>query len=300
MVPDYHALAAFHAVAELCSFREASERMGVTRSAVSQAVRRLEERLGVALFQRTTRSVVLTEEGTALFERLAPALQDISVAVEVTTDRQDRPSGLLKLAVSSIADRFLSGPYLAGFLSAYPDIRLDLTLTDLPFDVVGDGFDAGVRLGEFIEKDMVAVPIADQERQVVVCSPGYLARHGEPTHPRDLLEHRCIGWRPRHDVAAYRWEFAEEGHEFRVDVDAAITVNQMGTMVDLAVAGAGITFGMETSFAPHLESGALVKVLEPYCPPFDGFYLHYPSRRTAPPKLRALIDYVRQQRGRSA
>ena len=298
MAPDYHALAAFHAVAELQSFRQASERLGVTRSAVSQSVRRLEDRLGVALFQRTTRSVTLTTEGQSLFERLSPALDDISAAVEATTDRHDRPSGLLKLAVSSIADRFLAGPYLAGFLAAYPEIRLDLTLTDLSFDVVDEGFDAGVRLGEFIEKDMIAVPIAHEERQVAVCSPDYLAKFGAPAHPRDLLEHRCIGWRPRPDVAAYRWEFSEDGHDFRVDVDPAVTVNQMGTMVDLATCGAGITFGLETSFQEALGKGQLVVVLEEFCPAFDGFYLHYPSRRTAPPKLRALIDYVRDQRGR--
>ena len=296
MAPDYHALAAFQAVAETQSFRQASERLGVTRSAVSQAVRRLEERLGLALFQRTTRSVTLTPEGLALFERLSPALVDIQAAVEATTDRQDRPSGTLKLAVSSIADRFLSGAYLAGFLAAYPEIRLDLTLTDLSFDVVAEGFDAGVRLGEFIEKDMVAVPIAGLERQVAVCSASYLAQHGTPHHPRDLLDHRCIGWRSRPEVAPYRWEFSENGHDFRVDINAAVTVNQMGTMIDLAVAGAGITFGMESSFKAQLDTGELVTVLEAYCPSFDGFYLHYPSRRTAPPKLRALIDYVRSRR----
>jgi DNA-binding transcriptional LysR family regulator len=293
MSPDLNALAVFALIAEEKSFRAAADRLGVTRSAVSQTIRRLEETLGIALIQRTTRSVSLTEAGERLNVSLAPAIAEIRVAIETTASLRGRPRGLLRLAVSSIAETFLAGPFLAGFAAAYPDIQLDITVTDEEFDIVTESYDAGVRLGEVIEQDMIAVPVSGEQRQSAVCAPSYLERFGAPKHPRELAAHRCIGWRPAPKVAPYRWEFGEDGKEFAVAVAPEITTNDMALMIKLAISGAGITFGMEESFRPAVERGELVPILEEYCPRFAGFYLYYPSRRNLAPKLRALISHLR-------
>jgi len=295
MQPDLNALAVFALVAEERSFRAAADRLGVTRSAVSQTIRRLEEVLGTALVRRTTRSVSLTEAGEHLHAQVGPAIAEMRTAVETTGSLGGRPRGQLRLAVSSIAERFLSGPFLARFAEANPEIQLDIDVTDEEFDIVAEGYDAGVRLGEVIEQDMIAVPIAGDERQLAVCSPTYRDRFGLPSHPRELVAHRCIGWRPAPKTAPYRWEFADEGQEFSVSVEPEITTNDMALMIKLAVAGAGITFGMEESFAPAIDRGELIPVLESYCPYFSGFYLYYPSRRNLAPKLRALIEHVRRR-----
>ena len=294
MSPDINALVVFALVAEERNFRAAADRLGVSRSAVSQTIKRLEESLGIALVQRTTRSVSLTEAGERLHAEVGPAVADMRSALEATQALRDRPRGQLRLAVSSIAERFLSGPFLAAFCTANPDIQLDITVTDEEFDIVAEGYDAGVRLGEVIDEDMIAVPVADDERQIAVCSPAYRDRFGLPSHPAELAQHRCIGWRPAPKVAPYRWEFADQGREFRVEVAPEITTNEMSLMIKLAVAGAGITFGMEESFRRAIERGDLIPVLENYCPRFAGFYLYYPSRRNAAPKLRALIDHLKR------
>jgi len=291
---DLNALAIFVLVAEERNFRAAADRLGVTRSAVSQSIRKLEERLGIALVQRTTRSVSLTEAGERLLADLGPALSDVRAALAATQDLRAGPRGRLRLAVSSIAERFLSGPFLAGFVAANPEVELDVTVTDEEFDIVAAGFDAGVRLGEVIEQDMIAVAIGGEERQLAVCAPAYRARSGVPAHPRDLAAHRCIGWRPGPRLPPYRWEFAEDGKEFSVAVEPEITTSDMALMIKLAVAGAGITFGMEESFRPALARGELEPLLAEFCPYFPGFYLYYPSRRTVAPKLRALVEHLRR------
>jgi DNA-binding transcriptional LysR family regulator len=291
---DLNALAVFALVAEERSFRAAADRLGVTRSAVSQTISRLEESLGIALVQRTTRSVSLTEAGERLHAEVAPAIAEMRTAVEMTGSLGGSPRGQLRLAVSSIAERFLSGPLLASFAAANPEIQIDINVTDEEFDIVAEGYDAGVRLGEVIEQDMIALPVAAEERQLPVCSPGYRNRFGVPAHPRELATHRCIGWRPAPKAAPYRWEFAEGGREFSVSVEPEITTNDMALMIKLAVDGAGITFGMEESFGPSIGRGELVPLLEDYCPYFSGFYLYYPSRRNVAPKLRALIEHVRR------
>lgn len=293
MLHDLNMLSVFALVAEERSFRAAGERLGVSRSAVSQTIRRLEESLGIALVRRTTRSVSLTEAGEQLYEDVAPAIAGMRVALRQTEQWRDRPRGQLRLAVSSIAERFLSGPFLTGFISANPEIQLDVTVTDEEFDIVAEGYDAGVRLGEVIEQDMIAVPVAGDERQLPVCSLAYLDSFGIPRHPADLAGHRCIGWRPSPKAVPYRWEFAEAGKDFSVAVSPEITTNDMALMIKLAVAGAGITFGMEESFRPYIERGELVALLEEYCPRFAGFYLYYPSRRNLAPKLRALVEHVK-------
>jgi DNA-binding transcriptional LysR family regulator len=293
---DLNALATLAAVARARSFRVAAEQLGVTRSAVSQAVRKVEDALGVAVLRRTTRSVTLTEAGEALLERLGPALAEIQAATEAASDGQGRPTGVLRLAVSSIAESFLSGELLAAFRAAHPGVRLDILVTDEEFDIVAHGFDAGVRLGEVVEHDMIAVPIGTDQRQIVVAAPAYLAAAGTPLHPRDLTQHACIGWRSSTDVAPYRWEFAEEGREFAVAVDPEVTTNDMGLMVGMALAGAGLTVGMAETFAPWLNDGRLCAVLDPFCPPLPGFFLFYPSRRHLAPKLRAMVDHVKAWR----
>ncbi|MFE0015502.1 LysR family transcriptional regulator [Mesorhizobium sp. NPDC059054] len=293
MADDFEGISVFLAVAEARNFRLAGERLGVTRSAVSQALQRLEDRIGTALVQRTTRSVSLTEAGEMFYDMVRPSAQDITEAVQAVRETQMRPSGLLKVAVSSIAERFISGPSLAGFLAAHPQVRLDITITDAEFDIVAEGYDAGVRLGEVIEQDMVAVPVSAEQRQCAVASPGYLSRHDRPLHPRDLADHVCIGWRPRPDAAPYRWEFTENGRDFELAVEPVMTTNEMGMMIRMACAGAGITFGMVETFEPYFARGELEPLLGDYCPPFAGFYLYFPRRHRQPLKLRALVDHVR-------
>jgi DNA-binding transcriptional LysR family regulator len=293
MTPDLNQISVFLAAAEAKSFRLAAERLGVTRSAVSQAIRKMEDRMGVALLQRTTRSVSLTEAGLRLHERVAPAIAEVTDALDTARDLPAQPTGQLRLAVSSIAERFIAGPLLASFTLAYPGIQLDITVTDDEFDIVAEGFDAGVRLGEVIEQDMIAVPVSAEQRQVVVAAPSYLQRFGAPAHPSELTRHCCIGWRPAPDVAPYRWEFEQDGREFDVAVNPRVTTNDMWVMVRTACAGGGLTFGMEELFRPYIARGELVTLLDAWLPPFPGFFLYFPERRNLPPKLRALIDHAR-------
>ncbi len=293
---DLNSIATFVAVAEARSFRAAGDKLGVTRSAVSQSMRRLEAELGIALLQRTTRSVSLTEAGERFLAEVGPALAGIGAAATSVADRAERPSGLLRLAVSSIAEAFISGLLLAAFREAHPAVRLDVTVTDEEFDIVAEGYDAGVRLGEVIEQDMVAIPASGRQRQLVVAAPAYLERFGVPGHPGELAGHRCIGWRPAPGVVPYRWEFAEGDREFDVAVEPEVTTNDMGLMIRTACAGAGLTFGMAESFAPWIARGELVPVLEDYCPSFPGFFLYFPNRRNLAPKLRALVDHMKAWR----
>jgi DNA-binding transcriptional LysR family regulator len=296
MMSDLNALAVFAVVAEEKNFRAAADRMGVTRSAVSQTIRKLEETLGIALVNRTTRSVALTEAGERLYADAAPALAEMQGAIEAASSLGGHPTGRLNLAVSSIAEGFLSGPLLASFAEENPQVKLHVTVTDREFDIVTEGYDAGVQLGEIIAQDMIAVPILGDERQLAVASPAYLQRHGTPAHPRELATRRCVGWRTAPGVAHYRWEFEEAGKEFSVTVADTITTTDMALIVKLAVAGAGIGFGMEESFRREIDRGELVPILEDFCPYFSGFYLYYPSRRNMAPKLRALVDHLRRYR----
>jgi DNA-binding transcriptional LysR family regulator len=290
---DMNLLPLFQAVAEEDNFRAAADRLGVTRSAVSQGIRRLEDGIGTALVTRTTRSVRLTEAGEKLRAALSQPMADITVALEHLA-AEDQPRGLLKLAVTSIAEDFLSGPLLSRFAEANPAVTIDVTVTDEEFDIVAAGFDAGVRLGEVIEQDMIAVPVGGDQREAVVAAPAYLARHGGPSHPRDLIHHRCIGWRPAPNVAPHRWEFAKNGVEFDVAVEPQITTNDLHLMLRSALCGAGITFALRETFRPYVERGELVWLLEDFLPPFPGFYLYYPQRRNMAPKLRALVEHVRR------
>ncbi|MQX92136.1 LysR family transcriptional regulator [Sinorhizobium meliloti] len=292
---DMNLLPLFLAVAEEDNFRAAADRLGVTRSAVSQGIRRLEDVFGTTLVTRTTRSVRLTEAGERLREALSQPLSDIGTALDRVAG-EDEPRGLLRIAVTSIAEQFLSGPLIASFAQAHPKVAIDVTVTDEEFDIVAAGFDAGVRLGEVIEQDMIAVPLTGDQRELAVAAPTYLAVRGTPAHPRELVHHRCIGWRRAPNVAPYRWEFEENGVPFDVAVEPQITTNDLRFMLRSALCGAGITFATEETFRPFVETGELVPLLQDFLPPFPGFFLYFPQRRNMTPKMRALIEHVRRWR----
>ncbi|HFQ6854395.1 TPA: LysR family transcriptional regulator [Enterobacter cloacae] len=296
---DLNLLPVFIAVAEEHSFSKAAARLGVTRSAVSQGIRRLEDAFGTMLVMRTTRSVNLTEAGERLHKSLSLPVAGIEAAFDDMAS-DDMPRGLLRIAVTSIAEEFLSGPLIASFAAANPAVTLDIVVTDEEFDIVAAGYDAGVRLGEVIEKDMIAILLTGKQREMVVASPSYLAANGTPIHPSELIHHRCIGWRPAPDVAPYRWPFEENGKAFDLAIEPQITTNDLRLMLRLALAGGGITLATQETFRPYIEGGQLVLLLDDFLPHFPGFYLYFPQRRNIAPKLRALIDHVREWRQQSA
>ncbi|MCS2164544.1 LysR family transcriptional regulator [Scandinavium manionii] len=293
MTVDKNALEVFVLVAQTRNFRIAAERLGVTRSAISQTLRRLEEQLNISLMHRTTRSINLTEAGKQLYDEVAPAIEQLNCAVTDIAEQIAEPRGQLRLAVSSIAERIIGGKLLADFISAYPHIELEITITDDEFDIVEQGYDAGVRLGEVIAQDMIAIPVSTLQRQVVVASPGYITQYGAPQHPNELINHRCIGWRKSPGIAPYRWEFAEQGRDFDVNVSPQLTTNDMGVMIRTVCAGGGVSFGMAETFQPFIDRGELVSLLDDWLPTFPGFYLYFSGRKHLAPKVRAFIDHVR-------
>ena len=298
MSNDFDGMAVLVAVAEAKGFRAAGERLGVSGSAVSQALRKLEERLGVPLVQRTTRSVRLTEAGERMYAAARRALDELREASGAVGELGGSPRGTLRLHVAGAALGFLSAPLLAGYLAEHPHVRLDLFISDEPLDIVTEGFDAGIRLGEVIDRDMIAVPVSGDLRLVVVGAPSYLAQHGTPTHPRELVEHECINWHPTAAAPAYRWEFTEDGRDFAVDVRARVLTNDPSLNVRLALEGVGLTLADESRSREGITSGALVAVLDEFSTPFPGFYLYYPQRRLASAALRELVDYLRRARRR--
>ena len=277
MIDDLDGMAVFVAVAEAKGFRAAGERLGVSGSAVSQSLRRLEERLGVALVRRTTRSVNLTEAGERLYASARPALDDLRAAATAVSEMSSEPRGTLRLQVAGAAESFLSGPLLADFLAAHPQLRLDILVSDQPLDIVAEGFDAGIRLGEVIDRDMIAVPVSGELRLIVVGAPSYFARRRKPKHPRDLVEHDCINWHPTAEAPPYRWEFTENGRDFSVDVRARVLTNDPSLNVRLAFAGAGLTLADERRSRDGIASGQLVPVLEKFSTPFPGILPLLPS-----------------------
>ncbi|MES2785306.1 MAG: LysR substrate-binding domain-containing protein [Pseudomonadota bacterium] len=291
---DLNLLPLFIAVSEEKSFASAAIRLGVTRSAVSQGIRRLEDSCKIALVTRTTRSVRLTEAGQRLLEMISRPIVDVQVALEGVSGEANSHS-VLRIAATSIAESFLSGPLIASFIAKHPRITLDITVTDEIFDIVAGGFDAGVRLGEVIEQDMVAVALTGEQQEAVVATREYFEQNGVPKHPRELINHRCIGWRPAPDLSPHRWEFAENGVAFDVDVGPQVTTNDLRLMIRSALAGGGITFALKDNFQPYIESGDLILALESYLPKFPGFFLYFPSRRNMESKLRVFIDHIRER-----
>lgn len=285
-------LAVFSVVAQHGSFRAAARELGIAPSAVSHSVSVLEARLGVRLLARTTRSVAPTEEGAALLERLRPALSEIDLALEQTVEARDRPAGNLRLNVPRTAAELVLTPRLAAFVTAYPDIRLEIVSEDRFTDVVEAGFDAGVRLGESLQRDMIAVRIGPQLRGALVAAPAYLESRERPRHPRDLAGHRCVRFRFSSGVI-YRWEFEKAGEEIVMDVDGPLILGEDRVIVQAALDGAGLAFVFEDYVRQPLADGRLVRLLEDWCPPFDGFFVYYPSRKQMRPALRAFVDFFR-------
>jgi DNA-binding transcriptional LysR family regulator len=296
MADELDGMTTFVAVAEAKGFRAAGERLGVSHSAVSQALRRLEERLGVPLVRRSTRSVHLTEAGERLYASVRPALDEVRAAVAAVGELGDTPRGTLRLHTSTVAETMIGESLLTSFLTSYPHVQLDLVVSDAPVDIVAGGYDAGIQLGEVIDRDMIAVPVSGDLRLAVVGAPSYFARRGVPMHPRDLVEHDCLNWHPTPDTPAYRWEFTENGRNFAVTVRPRVLSTHSALNRRLAIAGLGVTMAFEAHVREALESGLLVRVLEKFCEPFAGYYLYYPQRRHASRALRALIDHLRSWR----
>jgi DNA-binding transcriptional LysR family regulator len=290
---DYNQLRAFVAVGELLSFSRAAEALGVSPSALSQMVRGFEERVGVRLLNRTTRSVALTDAGENLFQRVRPAVSELGAAIGQVRRYRERPSGTVRVhAFRSAADTYIE-PILPAFAQVYPDVVLDITLDDEVVDMVAGGFDAAIRIGEVIERDLIALRLGPDLRQVAVASPGYLAAHGRPEHPRDLLHHRCIRWRWPGHATPYAWEFFENGSWFSVAVDGPLIFNDKEMALRATLQGIGIGFSADNAVADEIADGTLVPLLEQWSAPFPGLFLCYPQQRQMAPALRAFIDAVR-------
>jgi DNA-binding transcriptional LysR family regulator len=294
---DLNVLAAFLAVAEERSFTRAAKRVGVSRSALSHAVRGLEERIGVRLLARTTRSVAPTDAGEQLVARLRPALGDVASVLDQIAGLRDRPAGRVRLVAPRLAAKMVVAPKLEQFTREYPDVVLDITTDDSPLDLVAGRYDAGIHLGEFIERDMIATRVSREQCAAIVGSPRYFASHPTPKSPRDLPGHRCIRI-SMGSAGVYRWEFDKGTQSVAVGVNGPLLIDDMDMTIRAAMDGIGLAFSLEEYVAPYLASGALVRVLEDWCPPFAGFFLYYPSRRQPPAALSALIDTLRLENRR--
>ena len=287
------ALRAFVAVARALSFSRAADTLGVSPSALSQTLRGLEDRVGVRLLNRSTRSVSLTEAGRTLLDRVRPAVEELGAALDQLRATNGRPAGTVRVHAFRIAAELFLTPMLARFSRDYPEIVLDVTIDDTVVDIVATGFDAAIRLGEVIERDMVALRLGPELRQVAVASPGYLAKNGTPATPRDLLSHRCIRWRwPGHD-APYAWEFCESGRWFSVAVDGPLIASSRDFGIVAAVNGVGIAFAVEEAVAHHVAAGRLTPMLKRWSATFPGFFLCYPQQRHMTPALRTFVDALR-------
>jgi len=284
-------LSAFATVAEERSFTRAAARLGVSQSALSHTMRGLEKRLGLQLLARTTRSVAPTAAGTALLAELAPALERIDRAVSETRQRKDSPSGRIRIIIPRTVTQMVILPKLAQFARAYPEIVLEVTHSNDPVDLIAGEYDAGVQLGEFIQRDMIAVRVTGEMRLAVVGSPEYFKSNPKPKHPQDLKEHACIGF--RFSKGLYRWEF-EKGRK-------ALTVTPLGPasfddpelVIQAVLNGVGVGTSMQQSISGLIVEGRLVQVLKDWCPPFPGYFLYYPSRRNQPAALAALIEALK-------
>jgi DNA-binding transcriptional LysR family regulator len=285
-------LAVLATVAAHRSFRAAAKELAIAPSAVSHAISSLEESLGVRLLARTTRSVAPTEEGQRLLERLRPALDEIGIALEAVIDARDRPAGNLRITAPRFASDILLGPRIGDFLNAYPDITLEIANEDGFIDIVDQGFDAGIRMEESLDADMIAVRISPEMRTVIAASPAYFATHPIPVHPRDLVAHRCIKRRFSNGTI-YRWEFDKDGEALVVAVGGPLVVSEDRLALLAALNGAGLAYLFNMRVDDEVAGGRLVRVLEDWCQPYPGPFLYYPSRRQLRPALRAFIDFFK-------
>ena len=288
-------LSIFLAIASHRSFRKAAVELGVTASALSHALRTLEERLGLRLVNRTTRSVGLTEAGERLYARIKPAFLDIGDAIEDLNAFRGAPMGALRFNASLQSARLALLPIVTRFIAAYPDVRVEIVADNALVDVVSEGFDAGVRFGETIAADMIAVPIGGPQRASIVASPDYFKRYPKPVTPHDLTSLPCIRYRFA-SGAFYRWEFGRDGQELEIEVDGPLAVTEQELVVEAALAGSGIAcIFFEGTVGDLVADGRLVRVLEDWCPFYPGFFLYYPGRRQLPAALRAFVDFARSK-----
>ncbi|MBM7353384.1 LysR family transcriptional regulator [Lelliottia amnigena] len=294
---NFNDLLSFMVVARERSFTRAAAQLGVSQSALSHAMRNLEARLDVRLLTRTTRSVVPTEAGEQLLMRLTPHLLEIEQELTALRDRRDRPAGNIRLSAGEHAMSAVLWPVLKPFMAHYPDINIEVTVDNGLTDIVDGRFDAGVRLGEQIAKDMVAVRIAPDMQMAVVGSAAYFAKNGVPETPDQLENHRCINMRLPTLGGLYAWEFTHDGREIRVRVDGQLTLNSLPQRLDAAVAGLGLAYVPEESAAAQLADGRLTRVLESWCPSFEGYHLYYPSRRQHTTAFTLLVEALRNQNG---
>ena len=292
---DFNQLTWFQAVAEERSFTKAAARLGVAQSTLSHAIKQLEARMGIRLLTRTTRNVATTVAGERLLQTIAPRMTEIEEEIAALTAFRDKPSGSIRLTLSDHALDTVVWPKLKPVLRAYPDISVELVLDSTFRNIVEEGYDAGVRLGESVEKDMIAVRIGPDWRLVAVASPDYLAAHGRLEHPQDLVRHRCINMRHETSGGLYAWEFEKDGQALRVRVNGQLTFNNSYAMIDAAVSGFGIAYVPESTVLAHLGSGALDVVLDDWSPPFDGYFLYYPSRRQNLLAFQIIVDALRHR-----
>jgi len=290
---DLYDLAAFTVVAEQGSFTRAAAELGMSQSALSHAMKALEERLGVRLLSRTTRSVSTTEAGETLLRSLRPALQDISSGVDAVGALRGKPSGTVRITATKHAASSVVMPVLPRFLASHPDIRVDIIVDDNLTDIVAERIDAGIRFGDIVEKDMIAVRIGPDIRMAVVGAPSYFADHPRPRTPRDLAGHRCINYRLVRSGGLYAWDFEEKGRPFAVRVDGPLVFNSADLIREAVLAGHGLAYVYEDEVTADIKAGRLKRILETWCPTFQGYYLYHPSRRQTPPALAALIAALR-------
>jgi DNA-binding transcriptional LysR family regulator len=292
-------LAAFLSVAEERSFTRAAAKLGTSQSALSHTVRRLEARLGLRLLTRNTRSVAPTEAGERLMETLRPALDEIDGKLAALSHLREKPAGTIRITTSQHAAKTILWPILARLLPDYPDVKVELTLDPSMTDIVAERYDAGVRLGEQVAKDMIAVRIGPDLRMAVVAAPSYLAERPMPKTPHELTRHACINLRLPTLGGLYAWEFEKDGRELNVRVDGQLVFNEMPMILEAAMAGFGLAIALEDQAERHIADGRLVRVLTDWCPPFPGYHLYYPSRRQTTPAFAIVLEALRYRGPRS-
>jgi DNA-binding transcriptional LysR family regulator len=297
MSQGFDELAAFAAVARERSFTRAGAKLGVSASALSQTIKGLEARLGLRLLTRTTRSVAPTEAGERLLQTIAPRFEEIEEALVALGEMRDRPAGVVRITAGEHAAHTVLQPGLARLLPDYPDIRVEIAVDYGLVDIVAEGFDAGVRLGEQVAKDMIALRVGPDMRMAVVGSPPYFRRRPAPVTPQDLTDHNCINMRLPTYGGLFAWEFERDGRELRVRVDGQLMFNTIRQRLDSALQGLGLAYLPEDVASPAVASGALIRVLEDWCPPFSGYHLYYPSRRHASPAMSLLVEALRYRGG---
>lgn len=292
---NFNDITAFLAVASERSFTKAAGKLGLSQSALSHTLRGLEERLGIRLLTRTTRSVAPTEAGERLLQTLGPRFEEIDAELAALSELRDKPAGTIRITATEYAVDTLLWPKLAKFLAKYPDIKVEAISESALTDIVTQRFDAGVRIGEQVAKDMIAVRIGPDMRMAVVGAPSYFRRQAEPKKPQDLINHRCINLRLPTQGGLYAWEFEKGARKLKVRVEGPLTFNGSYQMLNAALAGFGLAYVPEDLTQPYLAKGRLKRVLEDWCPPFSGYHLYYPSRRQTTPAFALLVEALRHR-----